>query len=98
MRTLRTICAVAGLAIAVASATIGRPQVFTIVMPCALALFVIGTGLLVSDCIPLQRRRLTGSVAAVAAAPVIVVTQSTAFAGILAGTIVAVLETRGIRG
>lgn len=62
MRTLRAINAVLGLVVLVAALTGSRPEVFRILLPAGVLLFVIGAGCIAGDAIPLRAVALACSV------------------------------------
>lgn len=70
MRALRVLVVLAAGVVVLASLTVGRPEVFGLVMPASLVLFVAGLGLAASDAIPLRRLPLGADVLAVAASAV----------------------------
>ena len=96
MRVLRGILLVAGLAVAVAFALGTRPAVFSMVLPAALLLWIVGAGLVVSDAIPLRPWALAASLAAMAAFPVLAL-RPTSVVGIVVGAAVALLQVVAFR-
>jgi hypothetical protein len=93
---LRGILLVAGLAVAVAFAVGSRPGVFSIALPAALLLWIVGAGLVVSDAIPLRPWALAASLTAMAAFPVLVL-RPTSLLGVAVGAVVAVLQAAAFR-
>ena len=96
MRILRGLLLVAGLVVAAAFAVVARPGVFTLALPAALLLWIVGAGLAVSDAIPLRGWALTASLAAMAAFPVLAL-RPTSLVGVLVGLVVAAAQVVAFR-
>jgi hypothetical protein len=96
VRILRGLLCAAGLAVALAFTLVGRPGVFSIALPAALLLFVVGAGLAVSDAIPLRPWALAASLAAIAAFPVLAL-RPASFICVLVGIAVAALQAVAAR-
>jgi hypothetical protein len=88
---LRGILAVAALGAALAFAFVGRPGVFAVASLAALVLWVVGAGLAVSDAIPFRGRAFAASLAAVVAAPVLLI-RPDSLLGLVVAALVAALQ------
>jgi hypothetical protein len=93
---LRGIMAVAALGAALAFAFVGRPGVFMVASLAALVLWVVGAALALSDAIPFRRQAFAASLAAVVAAPVLVI-RPDSLVGLVVAAVVAALQLATFR-
>jgi hypothetical protein len=88
---LRALLGLAGAAVAVASLVVDRPEVFLLVTPACLVLFLVGCGLAASDAIPVQRLPLAASLLA-AVIGVLVATRVDQAVAVALGVLVAAAQ------
>ena len=86
---LRAILAAAAVGAALAFAFVGRPGVFMFATLAALVLWVVGAGRALSDAIPFRRRSFAASLAAVVAAPVLLISPDSLVGLVVAATVAA---------
>jgi hypothetical protein len=96
MTVLRVILAASALGAAIAFAFVGRPGVFLFASLAALVLWVVGAGLVLSDAIPFRGRAFAASLAAVIAAPVLLIRPDSVL-GLVVAAVVAALQLATFR-